>query len=64
MKFNRRWTAGGLCDVYRVRDEQLNREIAINALIPRTLAEETSRKRFRKKAQALPRLIGLLPLRA
>jgi serine/threonine-protein kinase len=48
--------AGGMGDVYRARDEHLNRDVAIKVLPAGTLAEEHTRKRFRKEAEALSKL--------
>ena len=43
-------------EVYRARDTQLDREVAIKVLPAGALADETARKRFRKEAHALSRL--------
>src|SRR5207248_8907452 len=49
--------AGGMGVVYRARDEQLERDVAIKVLPEGTLEEdETARKRFRKEALALAKL--------
>lgn len=42
--------------VYRARDEQLERDVAIKVLPPHTLADDDARKRFRKEALSLARL--------
>lgn len=48
--------AGGMGIVYRARDEQLERDVAIKVLPPGTLTDETARSRFRKEALALAKL--------
>ncbi len=48
--------AGGMGEIYRARDEHLNRDVAIKVLPAGTLTDETARKRFRKEAEALSKL--------
>ena len=45
--------AGGMGVVYRARDEQLERDVAIKVLPSGMLADEGARKRFRKEALIL-----------
>ncbi|MFQ5695514.1 MAG: protein kinase [Terriglobia bacterium] len=47
---------GGMGEVYRARDKRLERDVAIKLLPAGTLADETTRKRFRSEALALAKL--------
>jgi TolB-like protein/Flp pilus assembly protein TadD len=48
--------AGGMGVVYRAHDEQLDRNVAVKVLPAGLLADESTRKRFRKEALALAKL--------
>jgi len=48
--------AGGMGEVYRARDEHLDRNVAIKVLPPKTFSDDSARKRFRKEAIALSKL--------
>jgi eukaryotic-like serine/threonine-protein kinase len=48
--------AGGMGDVYRAHDEQLERDVALKVLPAGTLTNESTRKQFRKEALALAKL--------
>ena len=48
--------AGGMGEVFRARDEHLDREVAIKVLPSSTLGDESARKRFHKEARALSKL--------
>ncbi len=48
--------AGGMGEVYRARDEHLERDVAIKVLPAGTLADDEARNRFRQEALALSKL--------
>jgi serine/threonine protein kinase/tetratricopeptide (TPR) repeat protein len=47
---------GGMGEVYRARDQHLDRDVAIKVLPSATLVDESARKRFHKEALALSSL--------
>jgi serine/threonine protein kinase/tetratricopeptide (TPR) repeat protein len=51
-----RVAAGGMGVVYRARDEQLDRDVALKVLPTGTLSDDTARRHFRKEAMALAKL--------
>jgi serine/threonine protein kinase/Flp pilus assembly protein TadD len=48
--------AGGMGEVYRARDEHLDRDVAIKVLPSETFADDSARKHFRHEALALSKL--------
>ena len=48
--------AGGMGVVYRARDEQLERDVAVKVLPSGTLTDEAARRHFRKEATSLAKL--------
>src|SRR5438132_13184810 len=55
-RISERLGAGGMGEVYRARDERLERDVAIKVLPPDAFKDEAARKRFRKEALALSNL--------
>ena len=47
---------GGMGVVFRARDEQLHRDVAIKILPPGIFPDEKARQRFRREARVLARL--------
>ena len=45
--------AGGMGEVYRARDERLNRLVAIKVIAPRFVNSEQARERFEREARAI-----------
>ncbi len=48
--------AGGMGEVYRAHDDQLDRDVALKVLPAGTLVDESARRRFRREALALGKL--------
>jgi serine/threonine protein kinase/tetratricopeptide (TPR) repeat protein len=48
--------AGGMGVVYRARDEQLDRDVAVKVLPSGTLSDDAARRHFRREAMALAKL--------
>ena len=47
---------GGMGVVFRARDEQLDRDVAVKILPPRIFPNQRARKRFHREAQVLAKL--------
>jgi len=48
---------GGMGVVYKARDQHLDKDVAIKVLTPGTLTDELARKRFRREALSLAKMI-------
>jgi serine/threonine-protein kinase len=50
--------AGGMGDIYRATDQELDRDVAVKVLAARYAQDEPSRRRFKREALAAARLSG------